>query len=365
MNRAAAQHDEPAIVAIVTPAPDRGLMVRLGGPAVICAWTIALIYSGSLLLWAVTTNQFGIDFSVYWRAAREPLNAVYAPHGGYPFPYAPTMLLWIAPLAWLPFWVSFIGWAALGITALYLSARRYLSQHACALMLVSPPVVSGLVTGQVTAVLTAGLIWSMTTERRFFGGLALGAIATVKPQLILLAPLFLLLRRDWLAIAGSAVASVLIAGSAYAIYGRQMWWDWLHSMGQFRQVLFDTNIIRWTITPVGFADRFGLPLLPFWIIGAAVAVAILWTGRHRNGLHAGTAIAASSLLVAPYALIYDLTALAPFLALAVYRGSIGAAIALWGIINPLSLALAAVGLVRPRTISLNEKPARIAPDGPL
>lgn len=362
MNRATAQPDEPAIVA---PARGWRLMARLGGPAVVCAWPFALIYSGSLLLWAVTTHQFGIDFSVYWRAAREPLNAVYAPHGGYPFPYAPPMLLWIAPLAWLPYWASFMGWTALGITALYRAARPYLSRPACALMLVSPPVFSGLVTGQVTAVLTAGLIWSMATERRLFGGFALGAIATVKPQLILLAPLFLLLRRDWRAIAGSAITSTLIAGSAYAIYGQRPWWDWLHSMEQFRRILFDTDIIRLTITPVGVADRFGLPLLPFWIIGATVAVMILWAGRHRNGLHASTAIAASSLLIAPYALIYDLTAVAPFLALAVYQGSIGAAIGLWGIINPLPLMLTGVGLVRPRAISLNEKPARIVPDGPF
>jgi hypothetical protein len=50
-------------------------------------------------------------------------------------------------------------------------------------------------------------------------------------------------------------------------------------------------------------------------------------------------------MAAPYALTYDLAAMAPFLVAAIYRGSIPAAIALAGALHPIPLVLTFFQLV--------------------
>src|SRR5213075_2153719 len=85
--------------------------------AMVAVMTVAYVYSA----------RFGNDFGVYWRTANNPLELVYAPMWRFPFPYAPTMLLWITPLGFVPKWLAYVLFCLGSGWALYLAVKPYLS----------------------------------------------------------------------------------------------------------------------------------------------------------------------------------------------------------------------------------------------
>ena len=93
-------------------------------------------------------NKYATDFNVYWRTANEPFGMAYMAREKFPFPYAPTMLLWIIPLSQLPMWPAFVLWCALSILGLACACRGHLSNAEIGVVLASPPVVNCLFTGQ-------------------------------------------------------------------------------------------------------------------------------------------------------------------------------------------------------------------------
>lgn len=314
-------------------------------PAVALAWGMAILATLSLIAVRIYLGDIATDFSVYWRAANEPPSIVYDPRPGYPFPYAPTMLIWLAPLVWMPLWPAFFFWGAVSTILLFRTCRTHLTKNEALLVLASPPFILGLLAGQVSAALTALLLWAMGTGSRFAAGIALGVIASIKPQLILIAPLFLLFRHDWRALIGSACTFLVLAGLSVTLFGTDLWFRWVGAFDHFHEILIAGDIFRLAITPAGAAERWGLSSSPFMVIGALVGTLLVYRCRNSNTVAATAAVAGGSLLAAPYALVYDLVAVMPFLVWAIYRGSISAAVAISGTLNPLPLALTALNLL--------------------
>lgn len=315
-------------------------------PALALAIGVSLITGVGLVGWFAAENLIATDFSVYHRAANEPLSQVYAPRDELPFPYAPTMLLWIAPLAIIPLWLAFVLWVSASAAALWFACRRHLDAKQAALVVFSPPLINGLATGQVSALLAALLLWSCSTRDRLSAGIALGVIASVKPQLVIMAPLFLLLRRDWQAVAAAALAFLVVVILALLAFGAGPWFDWVESLDNFRRVLRSENVLSVAATPAAVAERFHLPPLPFWLVGVALGVWLVAACRNADPLKQCAAIGAGSLLAAPYALTYDLAPVIPFLVWSVFRGSISSAIAMSGAAHPLPLVLSVANLLR-------------------
>ena len=311
----------------------------LARPALALAVIMAAFGSIGLLIWFGISGTYATDFSVYWRTANEPLAMAYAPRDELPFPYAPTMLLWIQPLSALPMWPAFAIWVMLSAYCLAKACRMHLSVNETWLVLAGPILINGLATGQVSAVLAAILLWSCTTRNRLAAGLGLAVIASIKPQLVLLAPLFLLVRRDWLALGSAALAFLALVLASILAFGFALWFEWLASLNNFHRVLLEQSVLGVGATPAAAAEHWGLPPLPFLMGGLAFGSWLVVRCRNLGPLETSAAIAAGSLMAAPYALTYDLAAATPFLVAAIYRGSIPAAVALGGALHPLPLAL--------------------------
>lgn len=310
------------------------------------AFLACAILSAALFYDYFQEAGFGIDFGVYWRVANAPAQQAYLWGGNYPFPYAPTMLLWVAPLSVAPKDLAFLIFTIASMAALALACRAYLSKTALALMFLSPAFARGVYSGQITTALAAALLWSCGTKNRIAAGCAFGLIASVKPQLVIMAPLLFVLNRDWRALVASGLALLSAVLLASFIFGFERWPEWLASMGHFHSAVSTSNIINLGVTPAMWAERLGLSPPPFIVAGSLAGAMIVFRCRSMPPVGQAAAIVAGSLLAAPYGLSYDLTPVLPFLALAAVRGRILAPLALIAEMNPLPLAIVTYELLR-------------------
>lgn len=314
----------------------------LAGTILLCA-----VMSFALVFIFLLDKKYATDFSVYWRTANGPAEEAYfAPAGEFPFPYAPTMLLWITPLALISKWPAFMLWMALSAGALASACRPYLTKLAIALVILSPPVVHGLFTGQVSAVLAALMIWACATQRRLLAGVVFGVIASIKPQLVIMAPLLLVIIGDWRAFITAGVTFLAIIGLSLQLYGFDRWPEWIASMNHFHSVLVEEKVLGATITPASVAHYWDFPAWPFLLAGAGIGAWLVYVCRNRPPLELAAALATGSLLASPYGLTYDLAVAVPFLVWSVLRDRICSFVALLGFAHPLPLALTAVELSR-------------------
>jgi hypothetical protein len=295
-------------------------------------------------------DVFANDFVVYWNTANRPISLAYELRPNYPFPYLPTMLLWIKPLSLVPVAPAFLAWTAISVVAFTWATRKYLTMGQNLLALISRPVAFCLMTGQVSIVLAAIMLWSFGTSRKYWAGIALGAIATVKPQLVLLAPLLLLLRRDFHMLAAAGTAFIAIVFAALVAFGVQPWIDWLDCFDNFRVFLKDFDILRNGASPAGQAWRAGLPPLPFLLAGIALGSWLIYRCRNAEPLESAAAVATASILASPYSMIYDLAAVVPFLVVATFRNRLLSPIALAGLFEPLPILISAYELLRNATL---------------
>lgn len=315
-------------------------------PAISVAVIISLTMLVGFIAIYTVKGWYATDFSVYWRAANGSLEEVYLPREKLPFPYPPTMLLWIAPLKLMPMWIGFALWILFSAALLILACRAFLPAPAVALLLVTPPVVNCFLMGQVSAALTAVLLWSCAARNRICAGIGFGIIASIKPQFVIMVPLFFLVTRDWRALISSGTSFCLIVGISLVVFGFDLWAVWLGSLDNFHRVLLQQNVLFVAITPSSVAEHWGLPPLPFLLGGAMIGSWLIFKCRTLPPLDQSAAIATGSLLAAPYALAYDLSSIAPFLVACALRGHITASLALAGAANPAPLLLSAFNLVR-------------------
>lgn len=320
--------------------------ITIAKAARFCLVFLCGIMSFTLLLIYLIDGKFANDFTVYWRTANHHEMWAYSTMAEWPFPYAPTMLLWIKPLALVPLWPAFFLWVAISIASLAWACRPYLSSKQTLLVLTSPPIVHGLFTGQVSGVLAAVIIWACATSNRVAAGIAFGIIASIKPQLVIMAPLLFLLTHDWRAIAASAMTFLATVVASVLIFGPERWSEWIASMGYFHWILTTFKIITACVSPAAAADRFGLPPVPFLILGGVVGAFVVYQCRNRRPMEKAAALAAGSLMASPYALTYDLAPVVPFLVWSVFQGRIWPVIALMGQLNPLPLTIAVIEMLR-------------------
>lgn len=318
--------------------------LRRAAPPVAILCCAALM--AAVFLDYVTVHKFGNDFGVYWRTANQPVEQAYLWQGRFPFPYAPTMLLWIQPLALIPKWPAYFMFIAISLTALVLAVRPYLPKMALALCLLSPPFARGAFTGQVSAVLAALMLWACGTPNRLAAGMVFGLIASIKPQLVVMAPLMFVLNRDWRAFNAAAATLCATVFLSVVLFGPERWPEWLASMGHFHDAVVNTGVVEVGITPAVAAARFGLPPMPFMLFGTLAGAVTVYLCRNMPTLEKTAAIALGSLMAAPYALAYDLITVAPFLALSITRGRVGSTLALTAAFHPLPLVITAYELLR-------------------
>ena len=278
------------------------------------------------------------DFGLWWAAGMQALHgnsaALYDPgelakiqaalfgpgDDFYPnWPYPPTILLVLAPLALLPYRYAFITWdvaTLLGCVAIvYLVVR----QRAAIALSLAAPFSAWSFLAAYNGFLTASLIGGslLFLERRpVLAGVFIGCL-TYKPQFGILFPVALVASRHWRAVLSAAVTGGVLAALSNALFGAAAWAAF--PRGLFAQT--DLNLMAGQDSNWGYLQTvYGLvrslhgPAPLAWLVqglvtlAGAVVVWIIWRSRVPYELKAAI-LSVAALLATPYAFAYDMAAI--------------------------------------------------------
>ncbi|WP_332672007.1 glycosyltransferase family 87 protein [Aromatoleum sp.] len=240
-----------------------------------------------------------------------------------PWMYPPTFILLIAPLAYLPYTLSWLAW--LGVTALpYLAAMRQILPNRLAwpFALAAPPVFFNVMYGQ-TGFLSAGLIGlglALLGRRPIAAGVLIG-LASVKPHFGVLIPLAFIAGGHWRAFAAAALTVLATIVASVFAFGDDPWFAFigtsLFHLEGFGAGAF--NFVPMT-TVLSTVQMAGLPLGAAWraqyAAAALAAGVVVWAwarGRRRRdtlGLQAAILCVATPLAL-PMTYLYDLVLVVP------------------------------------------------------
>jgi hypothetical protein len=241
------------------------------------------------------------------------------------WPYPPTYFLILAPLAVLPYPAAFLTFEAatlLGcVLVVYQIVRR---SPAIALVLASPFTAWNFLAGQ-SGFLTASLIGAalLFLERRpELAGIFIGCLS-YKPQFGILFPVALIAGKQWRAFASAAATVAVLAGLSACLFGIDTW----KSLPEELLAQVDVNLVvgpghwassrEWGIlqTVYGLIRRLDGGAALAWTaqgvisFGVAVAVWVVSRSATSHGLKSAT-LSAGALIATPYAMGYDLAAVA-------------------------------------------------------
>jgi len=313
--------------------------------------TLAALFLGKTAwdhTWALLRHQpLGIDFLPMWAGARvaffEPerlydfvglthlVHPLAAPfHGLRPFVYPPPALIAFAPFAMAPFHLANLIWTAIGALVLVWTMAYRLTAHRVLLlvvMLLTPPSVLVMVTGQVTFLIAALTVLGLVSlkDRPWLAGALLGVAGSIKPQAMVLLPVALIAVWNWRALMGAALAATAITAASLSLFGSEAWIEWLAAMPRFEHFVMDQPALtRGMITPTSLGMWMGLGPDALWslrILVAVAALAMVWfVFRRTESLPRRlAALLGGALFVTPYAMHYDAALLAPAVALLLAR----------------------------------------------
>jgi hypothetical protein len=231
-----------------------------------------------------------------------------------PFIYPPSALLFFAPASLPPFWVSFALFSVCAALLLAFVGCSRLTDRL--LLLTSPPIFLAMMTGQPTLLAAALAVPAIVRLKGnpVLAGILFAAAALLKPTLFFLLPVGLIAGRHWRALLSAGIAATLLLGLSLLLFGVGPWFAWMEALPRFRE-LFDkfAGLYRNGITPHAFALQHGLDggwltvaIIP--LVALAAAIAFIRTDDWRVRL---VMIVGGSLLASPYAMNYELAALAP------------------------------------------------------
>jgi hypothetical protein len=287
----------------------RGILRRGPLDPVLCVGVLAAV---GLAVWAAAVQAakpgFGPDFFTLWDAAQGTAAQAYSfdltPGHSLPFVYPPTLLLFLAPLKGLARTDAYLVWVALSVGA-YVAAAGVLARRLAPLIVFCPPVVFAAITGQTSLLLGAAILCGLWQFRRpWLAGTLLGLALCIKPQLLFLLPAGLIAARAWRVLLFTGLASAVLCLASAAVFGLEAWRAWFAVLPQ-HQVWEAQKHLQ----TVSLAPHAGL-LLRAALIAAGCGVTAIAFLRDDLALRLTTVVAAS-LLCAPHAMPYDLSAAAP------------------------------------------------------
>ncbi|WP_241293650.1 glycosyltransferase family 87 protein [Burkholderia stabilis] len=309
-----------------------------------------MLFSLLLIVWGFVTDGFtsnatarpGVDFSVFWTASHLVLQGhaasaydpssflqaefahfdAYLQHRPLPWLYPPTMLLFIAPVALVPFLPAYFLFFA-GSLLCYAFAVSRLSglrahlpvPRAAALVVVAYSAVCLSALFGQNSILTAGiaaLALHLLGKRPIAAGILIGLLA-IKPQLAVVFPFVLIAVRAWRAFAAAAISATLFAAAGIALAGPGA----LHGLTLALSTVRDQHFMLpsyWLASPTPFAALrlAGVPVTAALVAQAAVALLAIaaavdvWRRTGDMRLR-GAALAVATLLTTPYLWNYELT----------------------------------------------------------
>ena len=274
----------------------------------------------------------GNDFIAFWTAAdlalREELALAYdvtamqaaerrlvgvEQWGVMPWLYPPTYVLMILPFGLLSYFSALALWQTLPLAGFMLVMSRIgLPALLFCLMPLSAAVVQTIVTGQnglLAALLLAGGLLSLERHPRIAG--VIFALATFKPQFVLLVGPALLVGGQWRALGAMVAALVVLIIITVVAFGPGPWVAFFQNLSYAQDQVAAGNL-PWRRMPTIFvaARMSGLDATSAQLIqgvvalGVAAGVAWAWWRRVPFNLRAALLVAAIP-LATPFAYDYD------------------------------------------------------------
>lgn len=284
-----------------------------------------------------TGTHVGLDFVNFWSAGRLALEDLvtqgydpasykallatwFAPATVFTnLSYPPSLLPWLAPFALLPFSVAYVLWALMGAAAFIWAALGHWPTRRdaplVAVLLFAPVVVSNVIFGQIALIMGALFIGALRVlpTRPILAGVLFGLL-TLKPQIAVLLPLFLIALGAWRTLAAMTATALALVLVSMALFGIEPWqayltdtaqlqWSYILAMDDFYAIHMTTPYAAlWSLgTPTEFA------LAGQWLVSAAIVVATVIVTQSQAELPLkAVVLTLGSLMVVPYALAHDL-----------------------------------------------------------
>lgn len=296
------------------PRVDLGLRLLALVPA-------ALILPG-FVQFALTAH--GNDFGTFWRAAcvgplysDDPLSAVQPGSGARFRNLAPPhvhVLLW--PLCGWPLPVAYGVWLLANVAALVWTARLAARAGttwrwwAWPIVLLLPPSVTLVATGQMTGLLTAAVAaawWADRQGQAWRAGIWLGLVGAIKPFVGVIG-LWWLARREWRAVVAAIGSSIASLALGLALFGRPNLDAWLRELDAVTWTDIVMNASLW-----GLRQRGTVSHEVILVSIALVSGVTVWRMRTADR-DTGWALALTlALLISPVAWLYYAWFLLPVL----------------------------------------------------
>lgn len=243
--------------------------------------------------------------------------------GGFPYPYPPTFLLALVPLGMMALPIAYVCWISVTFALYGLAtlggAWRSLSGLA---LLAAPTTLINAIAGQNGFLSAALLIGGLRLLRCHpaTAGILLGLLA-YKPQFVLLMPIVLLASRSWRAILAAVATTLIIAVVTSAALDWSIWPLWVARFPVY-QALLQANqgsLIHMMPTVMAGIHAIGAPpALGYGIqlVFSGAVVVLVWDVWRRGMTDQAIALVAiGSIIVTPYAMIYDMPMVAAGIAI--------------------------------------------------
>jgi hypothetical protein len=232
-----------------------------------------------------------------------------------PWLYPPTFLLFIYPVAMLPYELSEVIFLGVTLLAFVLVIHKTLPGKLTALTaLAFPGAAIALLSGQNSLLTAAMMGFGLVQLRRrpILAGISFGLLC-IKPHLAVLIPLALLCFRSWKALIATALTAMLFSAFSVLVFGTGTIMAFIHSMGLIQGIINSAAPILVRVpTFFSLARQLHVPspvAYAFQIVSACTAMAAVvyvWSRPSAYELRAATLVCAT-LAVSPYLLDYDLT----------------------------------------------------------
>ena len=305
----------------------RGLLLNAVVAAVAAVFVVCLLLGLKIIASGSDGYRFG-DFYALWSSAALAHDGAAASNydpdalhlrqvalgmhaDGYnPFPYPPTFLLILAPLGGLGLAAAY--WLFMSATlAVYLwaAAGRLRDWPLAIGALIAPATSVALMSGQ-SGLLSGGLMLGglrLADRRPLVAGVLFGLLA-YKPQIGVLVPVALVAAGLWRTIFAAAVTALLCVALSSAVFGLNIWPEWLASLtaysGRYEPVAFLMPTIAANARMLGASAPLSLVIQAF----AAVPVAIVVWRASREGVtpRVGALLVVGTFLATPHAFNYDM-----------------------------------------------------------
>jgi len=267
--------------------------------------------------WSANPSAF-YDIGTYHDAIRNLLGYSL---NGQNWSYPPSVMLLAAPFGKLGYLTALAIWTGLGLLLFVAVARRQVSDWRVLLpVMISPAALMCLISGQSAFVTGAVLMsaFAFLDRRPLVAGFMIGLL-TIKPQLGLLFPFFLIASGRWKVFIAAAMTTIAIVAITTAIFGNQVWWDFIQKgLPVQGLVLADPDRIATPFFPTIFMNLRGLD----WPYAAAMSVqavfsifaigSLVWAAAKRPQTNPAMTMAlffACTVCASPYLLSYDLVPL--------------------------------------------------------